>query len=382
MQARTWRIGLLFSATGVTGAVESMQHAATLLAVDEINDRGGVLGRRLEPVAHDPASTPELYRQLAVRLCDENRVNVIFGCHMSSTRKATLPVVESRDVLLFYPHLYEGFEYSRNCIYTGAVPNQDSVPLVKYLLDHYGNRIFLVGSDYLYPYESNRVVADLYHSGGGNVVDEMYIPLKVRADDLQRVIERIKSARPDVIYSTIVGEGIVPFFQAFKGAGLDPRSTPIASPTTSELEFRKMDPVAAHGHITVSPFFSTLTRKEAISFVANYSRRFPHLPRPTAAAEAAYFQVHLYAKALELAGTDKIDAILSALAHVEYEAPQGLIKIDPRTNHAFLWPRIGQVNATGNYDIVFDHGAAVAPDPYMLGHRELFAVPTGKGALA
>lgn len=127
MHSESWRVGVLFSETGVTGAVEKTQRFATLLAIDEINAAGGVLGRMIEPVAYDPKSTPNLYKELAVKLCDEDRVRVVFGCHMSSTRKAVLPVIEAREALLFYPTLYEGFEYSRHCIYTGAAPNQNSV---------------------------------------------------------------------------------------------------------------------------------------------------------------------------------------------------------------------------------------------------------------
>ncbi len=163
MHSESWRVGVLFSETGVTGAVEKTQRFATLLAIDEINAAGGVLDRMIEPVAYDPKSTPNLYKELAVKLCDEDRVRVVFGCHMSSTRKAVLPVIEAREALLFYPTLYEGFEYSRHCIYTGAAPNQNSVQrLVDFLTKHYGKRVFLVGSNYVYPYESNRTISDLF----------------------------------------------------------------------------------------------------------------------------------------------------------------------------------------------------------------------------
>ena len=153
MSTSTWRVGVLFSETGVTAAIQRTQRAATLLAVQQINAAGGVLGKPIEPVAYDPNSTPQRYRELAVKLCDEDNVRVIFGCHMSSTRKAALPIIEARGALLFYPTLYEGFEYSRHCIYTGASPNQNSVQLVDYLTTNYGRRVFLVGSNYVYPYE-------------------------------------------------------------------------------------------------------------------------------------------------------------------------------------------------------------------------------------
>lgn len=168
-RARTWRVGVLFSTTGVTAAVERTQQAATLLAIEEINESGGVLGLPIEPVLYDPESRPKRYGELAKVLCDEDGVAVIFGCHMSSTRKAVLPVVEAHRALLFYPTLYEGFEYSPNCVYTGAAPNQNSVQLVRYLIQNFGKRLFLVGSDYVYPYESNRIISDLFRQAGGEM---------------------------------------------------------------------------------------------------------------------------------------------------------------------------------------------------------------------
>jgi branched-chain amino acid transport system substrate-binding protein len=174
----------LFSASGVTAVVEQTQRAATLLAINQINAAGGVLGRLIEPVSYDPGSDPEKYRELAKRLCDEDKVKIIFGCKMSSARKAVLPIVEARDVLLFYPTPYEGFEYTQHCIYTGAAPNQNSVQLVEYLASHYGTKVFLLGSNYIYPHESNRVVGGLFKQMGGSVLDEMYFPLDVEKSEL------------------------------------------------------------------------------------------------------------------------------------------------------------------------------------------------------
>ena len=148
-----WRVGVLFSQTGVTSGIERTQLNATLLAIEEINAAGGVLGRPIEPVMYDPASDPKKFRAFAERLFQVDRVRLLFACYMSSTRKAVLPVVEAHRGLLFYPTLYEGFEYSRHCIYTGAAPNQNSMQLAKFLLSAYGNRFLFVGSNYIYPYE-------------------------------------------------------------------------------------------------------------------------------------------------------------------------------------------------------------------------------------
>ncbi|NEW93498.1 transporter substrate-binding protein, partial [Rhodopseudomonas sp. BR0M22] len=208
----SWRVGVLFSETGVTSAVERSQLNATLLAIEEINAAGGVLDRPVEPIVYDPASNPKQIRNLAERLLQVDGVRLIFGCYMTSTRKAILPVVEAYRGLLFYPTLYEGFEYSRHCIYTGAAPNQNSIQLAKYLLSVYGNRFVFVGSNYIYPYESNRLMADFVSQDRGKVLDELYVPLEVQPKDFDRVIAKIKKASPDVIFSTVVGSGTAMFY--------------------------------------------------------------------------------------------------------------------------------------------------------------------------
>jgi branched-chain amino acid transport system substrate-binding protein len=379
MQSDSWRVGVLFSETGVTGAVELTQRYATLLAIDEINASGGVLGKPIEPILHDPRSTPSLYRELALKLCDVDRVNVIFGCHMSNGRKAALPVVEARGALLFYPHLYEGFEYSPSCIYTGATPSQQSILVVDYLIAHGWNRVFLVGSDYVYPYESNRIIADLFLKAGGKVLGDMYVPLEMDRNHADQIVDRIRQTQPDVIYSTVVGQGIIPFFRAFKEAGFDAWTMPIVSQSTSEADFEQMTAEVAAGHITAAPFFSTLDRLLARDFVQRYRKAYSGLP--TAAAEAAYFQTHLYALALTQAGSDRLADLLPALSQVEYDAPQGLVQIDAETNHTHLWPRIARINTRGEYDIVCDPGVRVAPDPFMLKSR-LDMVRVRAGSLA
>ncbi|MDI4235441.1 MULTISPECIES: transporter substrate-binding domain-containing protein [unclassified Bradyrhizobium] len=369
MDSETWRVGILFSETGVTGAIERTQRAATLLAIEEINAAGGVCGRPIEPVAYDPASTPSRYRELTVKLLDEDRVRVIFGGHMSSTRKAMLPVVEARGALMFYPTLYEGFEYSRHCIFTGAAPNQNSVQLVDYLTKNYGGRVFLVGSNYVYPYESNRIIADLFAGAGGHAVDEMYVPLSLTDGHIAKILDRVRTMKPDVIYSTIVGAGIVPFYTAFKDAGFDGRQLPIASQSTSEADVVLMRPDVAEGHVTAAPFFQTIDTPAASAFVDAYHKRVGKDWPMTAPAEAAYFSVHLFAAALERSRSDHLEELLRSLWEVEYDAPQGPVRIDANTNHTHLWPRVARVDATGNYRVVHDAGVRVPPDPFMLEVR-------------
>src|SRR5258708_24451429 len=262
-----WRVGVLFSQTGVTSAIEQTKLNATLLAIDEINSAGGIQGRRIEPVITDPASDPKQFRALAERLFLTDRVRLLFGCYMSSTRKAVLPVVESYRGLLFYPTLYEGFEYSPHCIYTGAAPNQNSLQLAKFLLQNYGNRFVLIGSNYIYPYESNRIMADFITQAKGKVLGEMYVPLDAEAKDFENAIAKIDPLRPAVVFSTVVGSSTAIFYEAYLRAGFDAAKMPIASLTTSEAEVAEMSTDAAEGHITAAPVFAVLAPPPARRFV-------------------------------------------------------------------------------------------------------------------
>lgn len=362
----TWRVGVLFSQTGVTAAIERSQLNATLLAIDEINKDGGVLGRTIEPDIYDPASDPKQFKSLAEQLLTVNRVRLIFGCYMSSTRKAVLPVVEALRGLLFYPTLYEGFEYSLNCIYTGAAPNQNSLQLAKFLLQHYGNRFVLVGSNYIYPYESNRRMADLVVQSRGKVLDEIYVPLTAKAKDFAKTISRIGALKPDVVFSTVVGELTATFYEAYREAGFDANRMPIASLTTSEAEVAEMSAEAAEGHITAAPFFETLATPAARRFISAYKLRYGANAPVTAGAEAAYFQVHMAAQALARAGTDDPERLLPTLRGIEFDAPQGRVRIDASNNHTYLWPRVAKLDARKNFQIVWNPGVRVKPDPYCL----------------
>jgi branched-chain amino acid transport system substrate-binding protein len=360
----TWRVGVLFSQSGVTAAIERTQLNATLLAIEEINAGGGVLGRRVEPVLYDPASDPKKFRAFAERLFHVDRVRLLFGCYMSSTRKAVLPVVEAHRGLLFYPTLYEGFEYSRHCIYTGAAPNQNSLQLARFLLSAYGNRFLFVGSNYVYPYESNRLMADFVAQGKGKVLDEIYVPLLPEQKDFDRVIARIRKTSPDVIFSTVVGSGTSTLYKSYRAAGLDPTRTPIASLTTSEAEVAEMGPEAAEGHVTAAPFFETLSAPAARRFVTSFKEKFGAAAPVTACAEASYFQLHLAMRAVGKCGSDEPEQLLANLRDFEFDAPQGRVRIDPENNHTYLWPRIARLDREGKFQIVWNPGVRVKPDPY------------------
>lgn len=364
----TWRIGVLFSQSGVTADIERTQFHGTLLAIEEINAAGGVNGHLIEPVALDPASEPARFRALAERLLDDERVEVIAGCYMSSTRKAVLPLLERRNGLLLYPTLYEGFECSRNAVYTGAAPNQNGRQLADYLVGHYGARVYMVGSDYIFPHEANRIMRDLIAQRAGKILAEKYVPLDAVGKDFTAIMRDIRRKQPDVVFSTVVGQATTHLYHAYAEAGFDPVRMPIASLTTTEVEIDAMGVAAATGHLTAAPYFESLDSEANRRFVTSYRRRFGECERTNASCEAAYFQMHLLAQALARAGGMETERVRTALLGLEYDAPQGRVRVDPDNNHTYLWPRVGRVGADGRFDIVAAADRAVKPDPYRINH--------------
>lgn len=362
-------IGVLFSTTGITAAIERTQLAATLFAIDEVNQSGGINGRELVPVHADPQSQAMRYRELAVEMIGEHKIQVLFGCYMSSSRKAVLPVVEKWNRLLFYPTLYEGFEFSPNVIYTGAAPNQNSVPLAEYMLQHFGPRVYMVGSDYIYPYESNRIMSDLVlQHRGGRKLGERYLKLGAARADLDKVIADIRDRQPDFIFSTVVGEDTALLYQAYADAGLDPARMPIASLTTSEAEVLAMGAGVAAGHYTSAPYFQSVDRASNRDCLAKFMRFSKADIAPNLCWEAAYFQVHLFANAMRQSGSDEIERLMPCLLGSEFDAPQGRVKIDARTHHTVLYPRIGRAETDGQFRVLAQASAGMLPDPYLVSH--------------
>ena len=369
MNGDDYKVGLLFSRASLTAASETAQANATHLAIAEVNDSGGINGRRVTAIDGDPGADPNDYRDSALHLCDHHQVQVLFGTHMSSTRKVVLPVVESRRRLLFYPTLYEGFEYSPYCFYTGSAPNQNSLQLARYVLQTYGGRVLFVGGSYVYPYESNRIMRELFEQAGGEIVDEIYLPFHATAEDFERVMQRVRETAPDAIYSTIVGSDIPSLHRAYRQAGFDPARLPIVSLATNEVDVQAMTDEEAEGHISAAPWFSTLQTPASQAFVSRYRARFGDGAAITAGAEAAYFQVHLFAQAARRAAEDSVQALREALAGARFDAPQGTVQIDPQTQHTWLWPRIARLDDRRQFQLVLESAEAVPPSPYMVDYQ-------------
>ncbi|MGD9480224.1 transporter substrate-binding domain-containing protein [Shinella sp. G-2] len=363
-----WRVGVLFSKTGFMSVIEETQLRGTLIAIDEINDRGGVNGRPIEPIVYDPGSEIRSYGQYAKRLMVEDGVSTIFGCYTSSSRKAVLPVVERLDGLLWYPTLYEGFEFSPNVIYTGATPNQNSVQLCRALMSQFGNRFFFVGSDYVYPRESNRVMRELVRNNGGTIVGERYLRLEADRSEFMPLVREIKQAQPDVIFSTVVGESTTFLYQAYHDLGLNPKTVPIASLTTTEAEIRAMGYDVGEGHYTAASYFQGVETASNNSFVSHYQKRYGGDEPTNMCLEASYFQVNLFARTLEETNSLDTKQLRTFVMGAEFEAPQGSVSINPVWGHADVWTRIGRANRQGQFDIVFQSQASVKADPYLIGY--------------
>ncbi len=361
-----WRVGVLFSRTGFMALIEETQLRGTLMAIDEINGRGGVNGREILPVLYDPASEAASFGRYAKRLMVADDVTMIFGCYTSSSRKAVLPVVERLNGLLWYPTLYEGFELSPNVIYTGAAPNQNSVALCRYLMQHYGNRFYFIGSDYIYPRESNRIMREVVRRNGGAVVGETYLSLRAQRRDFRPVMRAVRDLQPDVIFSTVVGDSTTYLYQSHAEARLDPKVLPIASLTTTETEIRAMGFDVGENHVTAAPYFQNVGGESNQSFVRKYKQRYGEDEPTNMCAEASYFQVHIFAKALAETNSMDPDTLRPMVLGTAFEAPQGRVLINPACNHTDLWTRIGRANRRGQFDLIYQSFAPVRADPFLV----------------
>jgi branched-chain amino acid transport system substrate-binding protein len=364
-EREVWRVGVLFSRSGLMAVTESEHFFGTALAIEEINKAGGIHGREIEVVAYDPASSPETFRKMADRLLTEDGVSVIFGCSTSAERKAVLPAIERRNGLLWYPSLYEGFEYSPNIIYTGACPNQNSFPLAEYIVRKYGPRVYLIGSDYTYPRESNRIMRDLIESYSGQVVGEQYVPMETGEADLTRALSAIRERSPDVVFSTVVGRTAQRFYRLYPSKGFDPARVPVASLTLAEGELKEIGPEYCVGHLTAASYFSSLESEASSRFKAAFAAAYGPNRSVSMWSATAYSQVKLFAKALAQAGSLDTQQLVDAAQGLSFDAPEGPVQIDADNNHVSQTPRIGRARADGAFDIVWEGKGPVKPDPYL-----------------
>ncbi|MEG4205773.1 urea ABC transporter substrate-binding protein [Microcoleus sp. Pol7_A1] len=360
------KIGVLHSLTGTMSISEISVKDATLLAVEEINAAGGVLGRPLEVVIEDGASDLQTFAQKAKQLLLEARVAVVFGCWTSASRKAVQPAFEQGKGLLFYPVQYEGLEQCPNIFYTGAAPNQQIVPGVNYLLAQGKRKIFLLGSDYIFPWTANLIVKAQLAALGGELAGEVYLPLGSR--EVGEAIAHILAVKPDAILNTLNGDSNVAFFQKLREAGVKPEDLPVMSVSVAEEEVRAIGPSNIAGHLVVWNYFQTVDTPENRKFVKAYKARYGENRVTDDPIEAAYFGVYLWKQAVEKAGSTNVVKVRAAAKSMEFAAPSGKIKIDAQTQHTWKTVRIGQVRLDGQIEEIWNSGVPVQPDPFLKGY--------------
>jgi len=358
------RVGLLHSFTGTMKDSESAVADAVTLAVEEINDAGGLLGRPIEIVRADGASDETTFAREAERLIVEEKVSVLFGCWTSASRKAVKQVVEATDHLLFYPLQYEGMESSSNIVYTGAAPNQQIVPAVKWSMDTLGTRVFLVGSDYIFPRMANVIIRDLVSALRGEVVGEEYLLLG--SNDVGDVVEKIQQTRPDVIFNTINGSTNVAFFSELREAGITPADTPTMSFSIAEQELRNMgaDVGKMAGDFAAWNYFQSLPTAENADFVSRFKRRFGADRVTSDPLDSAYSSVHLWANAVRDAQTEEVSAVRRVVVGQSYRAPGGLVYVDAVNQHTWKVVRIGEITDDGQFRIEWSSEEPVRPIPF------------------
>lgn len=348
------RVGILHSLTGTMAASESALVDAALMAIDELNEAGGLLGRRIEPVVADGKSDTESFVTEANRLILEERVVAVFGTWTSAHRKAVKDVIEAHNSLLFYPLQYEGIEQSPNIIYLGPTPNQQIIPAVEWCYRFLGHRMFLVGSDYVFPRVANAIVRDKLAAFGESPVGERYIPLG--GMDFDAVVQEILEARPDVILNSINGDSNRAFFRALENAGISADEIPVMSFSISESEVKEMDIENYLGNFSAWSYFQSIDSSANRKFVNGFRLRFRSDRVVGDPMEATYTGVHLWAAAVNESKSVTPNAVKSALRGKTYTTARGIVRVDSSNQHLWQTARIGRLRNDGQFEIVWSSG--------------------------
>jgi urea transport system substrate-binding protein len=386
----TVKIGVLHSLSGTMAISETSLRDVVLMAVEEINAKGGVLGKKIEPVVVDPASDWPLFAEKAKELITTHKVAATFGCWTSVSRKSCLPVFEEYNSLLFYPVQYEGEEQSLNVFYTAASPNQQLIPAAEYAMKELGaKKFYLLGTDYVFPRTANKVLKAFLLKAGvpeANIAEE-YTPF--HHQDYQTIVGKIKTFAAGggaCVLSTINGDSNVPFYTEFANQGLTSDDCPIIAFSVAEDELRAMDTSKLVGHLAAWNYFQSIDTPANKQFVANFKAFCERNKLPGGSArvtddpiEAAYYGVYVWAAAAEKAGSFDVDAVRQAVYGMEFDAPGGKKKMHASNQHTWKPVYIGSIRADGQFDIVWQSDGLVEPDSYskLLWEGKTPPAPTG-----
>jgi urea transport system substrate-binding protein len=358
------KVGVLNSLSGTMAISEVAVKNATLMAIDEINKAGGVMGKQLTPVVQDGASDWPTFAEKAKLLLQNEKVAAIFGCWTSASRKATLPVVEQLNGLLYYPVQYEGLEASKNIFYIAAPPNQQIIPAVTYMLEKGWKNMYLLGSDYVFPRTANKVIKAQLKAEGGTTVAEEYTPLG--STDYSAVVSKIKGSKPQAVFNTLNGDSNVAFFKQMKAAGFTAENMPVMSVSVAEEEVAGIGVDNFKGQLTAWNYFQTMPGDTNKKFVDNFKKAYGANKVTDDPIEHAYAAVYLWAKQVEKAGSIDVDKVRAAADGVSFDSPQGKVTLDGATQHIFQKAMIGQAGDDGQFKILWDSGdKPLQPDPYL-----------------
>ncbi len=358
------KVGILHSLTGTMSISEKSVVDAEMLAIEEINKAGGVLGKQIVPITEDGQSDWPTFTEKAKKLILQDKVATVFGCWTSASRKAVKDTFETNKHLLWYPVQYEGQECSNNIFYTGAAPNQQIEPSVDWLLKEKGKEFFLVGSDYVFPRTANTIIKAQLDAKGGKTVGEDYIPLG--NNEVKPVIAKIKAALPNggVIYNTLNGDTNVAFFKEMQASGMGPDKYPVMSVSVAEEEIQAIGVDYLKGHYAAWNYFQTVDNPASKKFVAAFKAKFGEKRVVNDPMEAAYIMVHMWAAAVKKAGkADDLEAVKKAAYGATFDAPEGTVTMNTN-HHLSKFVRIGEVATDGLFKIVYETKEAVKPIPW------------------
>jgi len=361
--ADTIKVGILHSLSGTMAISEVSVKDSEMMAIDEINAAGGVLGKKIEPVIEDGASNWPNFAEKAKKLLQQDKVATVFGCWTSASRKAVLPVFEENNGLLWYPVQYEGMEASPNIFYTGAAPNQQIVPAVEWLLKNKGKKFFLLGSDYVFPRTANKIIKAQVTAMGGEVIAEEYTPLG--HTDYSTIVNKINAAKPDVVFNSLNGDSNVAFFKQLKDAGITSKDLTTLSVSVAEEEIRGIGAANMKGHLVSWNYYQTTDTPENKEFVQKYKAKYGADRVTDDPIEAAYDAVYLWAAAVNKAGSTDVVKVKEAAKGIEFKAPEGLVKIEGENQHLWKPVRIGEVTEDGLIKEIWSTEKTVQPDPFL-----------------
>jgi ABC-type branched-subunit amino acid transport system substrate-binding protein len=374
-------LGLVFSRSGPYAMMAGEMEKSALMAIDEVN-RSAEFDFTLVPHLRDPGGVVAAYHSACDDLIRTERVEHIVGCYTSASRKQVIPIVERTERLLWHPARYEGFESSDNVIYVGAAPNHTVVPLVRHMLEHITGEVFCAGSNYVWTWETNRVLRDIVTSAGGRILAERLLELGETAVD--HIVKEIIERRPAAVFNTLVGESSYAFMRALHAASLMAGlSIPVLSCSLCEPELKLIGPSASVGCITSSAYFESIDSTENRAFVARWKARHGTDSNPSVDGQSTYVCVMLLARAIRRAGSTDVASVRRAAAYHRYDSPQGPVWVDPANNHCFLTPRLARSVPGNQFRIFWEADAPQRPDPY-LSDLDLasFAMPDGNSDVA